>query len=230
MGQKGHALFAVDSSSGGLMVKYFPVFLFILSIGFLVPGLTKPLMTIEAAVDKKEMLGLAAEALSPPDQSNSFIQNMLQSVVQQLDVEGSVVVFRSTRSLLGTMSELISHDHVVVGVLIGLFGVVIPLVKILLTMASLFLKTQKSRMQLLKVSAILGKWSMSDVFTMAVIVTFLAINANEYAINSVQMNAKLGVGFYFFMTYCLLAIGASQLMEWQWSRSDKSEPLPQEQP
>lgn len=212
------------------MVKYFPVFLFILSIGFLVPGLTKPLMTIEAAVDKKEMLGLAAEALSPPDQSNSFIQNMLQSVVQQLDVEGSVVVFRSTRSLLGTMSELISHDHVVVGVLIGLFGVVIPLVKILLTMASLFLKTQKSRMQLLKVSAILGKWSMSDVFTMAVIVTFLAINANEYAINSVQMNAKLGVGFYFFMTYCLLAIGASQLMEWQWSRSDKSEPLPQEQP
>lgn len=195
------------------MAKYFPLFLFVLSICFLVPGLTKPLMTIEATVDKKEMLGLAAETLAPSDQNSNFIQNMLQSVVQQLDVEGSVVVFKSTRSLLGTMTELISHGHAVVGLLIGLFGVVIPLVKIVLTMLSLCLQSPKIRMQLLKISSLLGKWSMSDVFTMAIIVTFLAINANEQAIDTVQMNAELNSGFYYFAVYCLLAIAAGQLLQ-----------------
>jgi len=46
-------------------------------------------------------------------------------------------------------------------------------------------------------------------------VTFLTINANEYSINTVQMTATLGSGFYFFAAYCLLAIAAAQLMERQ---------------
>lgn len=197
------------------MAKYFPIFLFVFSICFLVPGVTKPLMTIEATVDKREMLGLAAEALAPPDQNSSFIQSMLQSVVQGLDVEGTVLVFKSTRSLLETMTELVSHGHVVVGLLIGLFGVVIPLLKIVLTMFSLFLKSPQNKVQLFKISSLMGKWSMSDVFTMAIIVTFLAINANEQAIDTVQMNATLESGFYFFAVYCLLAIAAGQLLEGQ---------------
>jgi len=40
----------------------------------------------------------------------------------------------------------------------------------------------------------------------------LAINANEYAVNTVRMKATLGSGFYFFVAYCLLAIAAAQLM------------------
>ncbi len=194
------------------MKKHLPALLFILSIIFLIPGITQPLMTIKATVDKQDMLNLATGALLPPDQDNNFVQNMLQSVLQQLKVEGTVEVFESTRSLLETMNKLISHDHAVVGLLIGLFGIIIPLIKITLTLVSLFLNSQEDKDRLLNISSLLSKWSMSDVFVMAIIVAFMAINANEQSADTVQMNAYLGPGFYCFAAYCLLAIAAGQLL------------------
>ncbi len=197
------------------MTKYLPLFIFLLSIAFLIPGLTQPLMSIEATVEKRDMLVLAADSLTLSELSNQFMQTVIQSLVKQLDVQGQVLVFQSTRSLLGTMSELVAHGHAEVGLLIGLFGVVIPLFKITLVVVSFFLKKRKLQLKLLNISSLLSKWSMSDVFMMALMVTFLAINANGHAINTVNMSATLGAGFYFFAAYCLLAIVAAQLMERQ---------------
>ncbi len=194
------------------MEKKLAIFLFILSITFLIPGITLPLMTIEATVDKQELLNMVSDNLLSSLQGNNFILNMLQSVAQQIQVEGSVKVFESTRSLIETMTELISHDHVIVGLLIGTFAVLIPVIKILISLLSLFCNPSKS-VFLLKISSILGKWSMSDVFVMAIIVAFFTINANEQSLNTIQMKADLGLGFYFFVGYCLLAIIAGQLME-----------------
>ena len=203
------------------MTKYFSVCLFIFSIICLVPGLTEPLITIEATVDKQDMVALAAQAIAPPQQTDNFLQDMLHSVIAQLQVQGNVLVFSSTHSLLGTMHELIAHGHQFVGILIGLFGVVIPVIKIMLTTLSVFLPVQKSKAALLNISSVLGKWSMSDVFVMALMVAFLAINANEGSINTVQMSAELGRGFYFFAAYCLLAIAAGQLMQRRGARKRK---------
>jgi uncharacterized paraquat-inducible protein A len=193
------------------MKKHLPTVLFILSIVFLIPGISQPLMTIKATIDKQEMLDLATKALVPPDQGNNFVQNMLQSVFQQLKVEGTIEVFESTRSLLETMSELISHDHAIVGLLIGLFGVIIPVIKIMLTLIALFLNSPVDKDRLLGINSLLSKWSMSDVFVMAIIVSFMTINANKQSVDAVQMSATLGSGFYFFVAYCLLAIAAAQL-------------------
>lgn len=197
------------------MRQYIPIFLFVLSIVFLLPGLTKPLMTIEATIDKKEMIDLGANMLIKPGQSSGFIQDMVESLVKQMGIEGELTVFQSTRSLLATMKELITNGHLVVGVLIGLFGLVIPLVKIVLVVLSLLVNSPGIVTMLLKVSGWLSKWSMSDVFVMAVLVAFLAINANEYADNVLTMSATLHDGFYYFAAYCLLAIAASQAMERQ---------------
>jgi len=195
------------------MVKYSSVALFLLSVAFLVPGLTLPLMSIEATVEKQAMLELTVDALTPPDESQAFFQPLLQSLVSQLQVDGSITVFKSTRSLWSTMSELVSNGHILVGLLIGMFGVLIPVFKILLISFSLLTQQTRLKQKLLKLSSTLSKWSMSDVFVMGLIVAFLAINANEYAVNAVRMKATLGSGFYFFVAYCLLAIAAAQLME-----------------
>lgn len=193
------------------MKKHLPTVLFILSIVFLIPGISQPLMSIKATINKQEMLDLATKALVPPDQGNNFVQNMLQSVLQQLKVEGTIEVFESTRSLLETMSELISHDHAIVGLLIGLFGVIIPVIKIMLTLIALFLNSPVDKDRLLGINSLLSKWSMSDVFVMAIIVAFMTINATKQSVDAVQMSATLGSGFYFFVAYCLLAIAAAQL-------------------
>ncbi len=205
------------------MVKYRAVALFLVSIAFLVPGLTLPLMSIEATVEKQAMLELTVDALTPPDDSQQFFQPLLQSFVSQLQVDGSVTVFKSTRSLWSTMSELVSNGHILVGLLIGMFGVLIPVFKILLVSFSLLTRQTLLKQKLLKLSSRLSKWSMSDVFVMGLIVAFLAINANEYAVNTVRMKATLGSGFYFFVAYCLLAIAAAQLMT---PRDDSTRKLP----
>ena len=199
------------------MKKNLPISIFILSILFLIPGVTQPLMTIKAMVNKQEMLGLGTNMLFPAEQSNDLVQSLMRSVLQQIDLDGTVEVFESTRSLIGTMSELISHDHIIVGLLIGLFGIIIPLIKIILIIMSEFTPSLENKTRLLKISSLLSKWSMSDVFVMAIIVAFMAINTNEQSIAPIEMNAELGMGFYYFAIYCLLAITANQLLEKKYS-------------
>jgi len=58
----------------------------------------------------------------------------------------------------------------------------------------------------------MSKWSMSDVFTMAIIVAYMAANANEQSEAAVQMKASLEPGFFYFLGYCICAIIAGQLM------------------
>lgn len=204
------------------MQKILPNLLFILSIVFLIPGVTLPLLSIKATIDKQEMLGLATKALFSSGQNDHFVQNILQSILQHINLEGRLEVFESTRSLIGTMNELISHDHLIVGLLIGVFGLIIPLSKIILILLSGILKSPDKKKSLLKISGLLSKWSMSDVFVMAVIVAFLAINANEQSIEAIQMQARLGPGFYFFALYCLFAIAANQLLEKRTKKGDIS--------
>ena len=46
----------------------------------------------------------------------------------------------------------------------------------------------------------LGKWSMTDVFVVAVMVAFLSANQSQ------TTQATIGVGLYYFATHALLAI------------------------
>ena len=195
------------------MKNYLAIFLFLLSLVFLIPGLTLPVMTIKATIDKQAMIYLTAQSILNPEKTGPFIHNMLLSLQHMLHVEGTVEVFEKTRSILETMNNLVANGHVVVGMLIGFFAVIIPSLKILLILLALLQSRPVFKNRLLNISSLLSKWSMSDVFVMAIIVTFMAINANEDAIESIQMQAQLQSGFYFFAMYCLLAIAAGQLME-----------------
>ena len=195
------------------MRKNLSLLLFLLSLLFLLLGLTLPVMTLKATIDKQAMMDITTQAILDPDKTGAFIHNMLLSLKQLFPVEGSVEVFEKTRSILGTMHSLIENGHVVVGVLIGFFAVIIPSLKILLILLALLQSETQFKNKLLNISSLLSKWSMSDVFVMAFIITFMAINANEGAIEAVQMQAQLQSGFYFFAGYCILAIAAGQLME-----------------
>lgn len=176
----------------------------------------QPFMTIRADIGKQELFKTVTKELFPPMQQNTdFIQQMVQSVFQEVNFNGSINAFESTRSLLQTLCELISHEHVMVGLLVGLFGIIIPLLKIMLTLIALFLGQGEARYNLFKINSLLSKWAMSDVFLMAILVAFFTVNANQQTMNAVQMHAELDTGFYLFATYCLLAIVASQLMQMQ---------------
>ncbi|MCB0611508.1 MAG: paraquat-inducible protein A, partial [Lewinella sp.] len=54
-----------------------------------------------------------------------------------------------------------------------------------------------------------GKWSMADVFVVAVFLAFLAFNNMQAGI---ETQSRILPGMYFFMAYVLIAVGVSSLM------------------
>lgn len=193
--------------------KIIAVSCYALALVLLIPGITQPILTIKAHVDKQQMLQLTVESLLNTEESGSFLEQMLQALIRSMELDGSIEVFETTRSIATTVLDLIDSGHWPVAMLIGLFAVVIPVIKILLVLTALAINTPMLKQRLVSINSALSKWSMSDVFVMALIVTFMAVNANEHAIDAVQMRAQLGVGFYFFTGYCLFAIAAGQFLE-----------------
>jgi uncharacterized paraquat-inducible protein A len=70
------------------------------------------------------------------------------------------------------------------------------------------------------VICVLSKWSMVDVFVIALIVTYLAGNAHGQSGELLVMHAEFGEGFWYFSAYCLFAIIASGLIKTPDKRSN----------
>ena len=62
------------------------------------------------------------------------------------------------------------------------------------------------------ISSAMSKWSMADVFAVAMLISFLAIKSTKGTSTLVENQITFENGFYFFIGYCLLSILASQLM------------------
>ncbi len=108
--------------------------------------------------------------------------------------------------------SLHANGHLPVAILIVLFSVVVPLIKALILLAMLLPVSVSLRRGLLWVSNAISKWSMADVFVIAIFIAFLAGNGIEESRGLVDFEASLGVGFWYFLSYCLLSILGTQLL------------------
>lgn len=184
--------------------------LFMLALILLIPGLIQPMLTLEASVDKKEMLDLAANSLFGGAPENSLAAQFAHLMIGNMRLEGSVEIYNKTRSILGTMDDLCKSGNYFVAFLIGFFAVVVPIVKLLLTALAALLRKCEVQGSLKALAGMISKWSMSDVFVMAVIVGYMAANADDSSGDAVRMNAEFGPGFFYFAGYCLTSILSAQ--------------------
>ena len=134
-------------------------------------------------------------------------------VVDTLEVSGTVEAFDKTRSILGTAQELHANGHLLVAVLIVIFSVVVPLTKALILLGMLLPVSRKVKNALLWISSNISKWSMADVFVIAIFIAFLAGNGIQESRGLVEFQASLGTGFWFFLSYCLVSILGTQLLQ-----------------
>lgn len=84
-----------------------------------------------------------------------------------------------------------------IAILILLFSILTPLIKILLSIYLLIKKSLSARSG--SVLAFISKWSMADVFIVAILLSVFSLSEGQGQI------AEVAVGFYFFAGYCLLA-------------------------
>jgi hypothetical protein len=195
--------------------KRLSIALILVSLALLYPGVTQPVLTLSGTVEKSKIAELGIEMIAGEGADNDTRQ-MLGAISSFLGfdrIEGELLAYHNTRSIWGTVEDLASTGNLSVALLIVFFSLVIPLFKLTLQLASLFIAGAELRGPLLWLNGALSKWSMSDVFVMGVLVAYMAGSASEQMGDLLTMNAALEPGFYYFLAYCLFAIAAGIVMQ-----------------
>jgi paraquat-inducible protein A len=137
-----------------------------------------------------------------------------------------VTVYEQTRSILGAVRQLWLSGDRLVSFLILFFSIIIPVLKGSALLGSLYAASTAVRQRLVWLVDRIGKWSMADVFVVAVFLAFLATRdqaqANSFSVpvlfQQVEVNMEtrltsvLGPGFYYFLGYCLFSIFWTQVL------------------
>ncbi len=178
----------------------------------LVPGLTQPMITLTGTVDKAEMLELGKQVIATHPDIPAFVGNTAARLLDQLNVHGNIQAYEKTRSILGTVRELADSKSYLVAFLIMTFSVIVPVTKGLLILTMYLKRGGRTAELSQRVSNLISKWSMADVFVVAIIVAYMAANATQRTEEIFSLTAVFEPGFYYFLSYCLLSILSAQLL------------------
>jgi hypothetical protein len=191
--------------------KMLTVTLILIALALLYPGVTQPVITLSGTIERSELaeLGIDMIAGEGADSQTRQMLTMVSSMLGFDKIEGQLEAYRSTRSMWGTVEELARTGNIAVAILIVFFSLVIPVFKLIVQALSVLVRSANLRRQLLWVNGSLSKWSMADVFVMALLIAFMAGRASEQVGDLLTMDAQLESGFYYFLAYCLFSIAAS---------------------
>jgi uncharacterized paraquat-inducible protein A len=215
--------------------------LLVVSVVLLIPGLFAPVLTIRGVLTRDGIAQVAPMMLEKGlnDDTLTALKAMMNPTVvglleatggdlRQMIIEkvtpslsaslqqnvGEVEVFEQTRSIVSGVRRLYEVGSPVPATLILLFSVVVPFVKTVLVGWAMFAARERRRRTLAFVEAI-AKWSMADVFVVALFITYLAAMASQSTPLSgppiVAFVAQFGSGFYWFAAYCLFSLATQQL-------------------
>lgn len=215
-----------------------------LSIALLLPGIFLPVLTIRGVLTKEGVAYVAPMMLDKGlnDETmktlSSLINPQMISMVKALggdlrkmiidrlgpqlskalqDGVDNVEVYQQTRSIVGAVRQLYDVGSPLPATLILLFSVVVPLTKAALVAAALYMRNAAARVRTLHFVEAIAKWSMADVFAVALFIVFLAAQASqqppgapESAPPLLAFTAHFGPGFYWFAAYCLFSLASQQ--------------------
>jgi paraquat-inducible protein A len=115
-------------------------------------------------------------------------------------------LYEETQSIMRAARRLYDSRNYFVAGLVIFFSLVVPVIKIALLGAVLFMKSPVTRYRIYLFTRSISKWAMADVFAVGVFIAFLAANALD------NLDAKLHPGYYYFVAYCLVSNVAFQFL------------------
>jgi paraquat-inducible protein A len=117
------------------------------------------------------------------------------------------VLHYQIRSIFGVISELYLKGYWPVAACLTVFSILIPLAKAGLTVFVLECSSLSRKLKITKFLHSISKWSMADVFVAAILLSNFAVRANK------STQADLFLGFYYFLSYCLLSMVTTTLLQ-----------------
>ncbi|MEE9373367.1 MAG: paraquat-inducible protein A [Saprospiraceae bacterium] len=170
----------------------------LVSVVFLILGITFPMIDIDARLN--------AFSISLMGEPISF---------------GEQVIYFQSKSILDVTNTLWQGqgwDLKLVSSLVFCFSIVFPLTKLVLSAFYLFSKKLSNNKTVQNIIFHLGKWSMADVFVVAMFMAYIGFygiitsqlssisnNPNGYAVETLNYS-RLAPGALYFTIYCLLSI------------------------
>jgi len=228
--------------------------LVVASIGLLIPGLYAPVLSIRGVLTPEGVASIAPTLIDKglnADTVNSLKSMLNPAVVGLVQATGGdlrkmiidkltpqvtaalqkgvadVEVYEQTRSILGSVQRLYEVGSPVPATLILLFSVIVPFGKAGLVSWAMFLRDPERRRRTLKFVEAIAKWSMADVFVVALFIAYLAAQASQTPPGSstpalVSFSAHFGPGFYWFAAYCIFSLATQQYSARLVARADRS--------
>jgi Paraquat-inducible protein A len=212
------------------------------TLGLLIPGLVLPVITVRGMLQPVGLAELAPKLLSQgiSDQSivtikplinpailpllemapgglkSALVNRLSTQLAAELKNSQEIEIYQQTRSILGSVQHLYRVHSYTAATLILLFSVIVPFGKMLLVSVALFLREEGRRRRILHFVEIIAKWSMADVFAVALFITYLAAQATQTPPGStgsaiVAFSATFGPGFYWFAAYCVVSLAVQQM-------------------
>ncbi len=125
---------------------------------------------------------------------------LMVTIHKEVEYLGDIVLSFESKGVIGSIAKLFESGDVVVAIVILLFSVVTPVLKVLsLLVVSLFMESRFAH-GLVKFFKMIGKWSMVDVFVVAVFLVYLTANKGEVS------RAEVEMGLYFFLAYVIVSM------------------------
>jgi Paraquat-inducible protein A len=214
------------------------------SIGLLIPGLFASVLTIRGVLTRDGIAQVAPVMLERglSDETVAVLKSMMNpSVVAFLEATGGdirkividklgpqitaslqksvseVEIYEQTRSIVGSVRRLYEVGSPVPATLILLFSVIVPVGKGALVAWAMFMADGRKRRRTLAFVEMIAKWSMADVFVVALFIAYLAAQASATPTTGpnaapplIAFTAHFGPGFYWFAAYCLFSLASQQ--------------------
>lgn len=123
--------------------------------------------------------------------------------------EGDMIFYYQSKSVLELVGTLFEQKNWIVSISILSFSILFPLLKLIFTCLMLFAGRASNNALAQFFVKYAGKWSMADVFVVAVFLAYLAFSNMQVGITT---ESNVLPGLYFFLGYCLLSILSSHLI------------------
>lgn len=223
------------------------------SFALLLPGIFAPVITVRGHLDPEGVAALAPKLLdeglsdtaiaalrpllnpvmlpwldaAPGGLKSAMVSRLGAQLGARLGAGPPIEVYHQTRSILGSVRYLYRVRSPTAATLILLFSVIVPLTKAALVLWAVFHREPAARRRTLRFVETIAKWSMADVFAVALFIAYLAARATQtlpgtgagVAPSIVSFTAAFGPGFYWFAAYCLVSLATQQATA-RWIMSD----------
>ncbi len=135
-----------------------------------------------------------------------FSPLLMMVVYKEFPILGEVTLSFESKSITTTIAKLFFDRNYLLALIVSVFSILVPMTKSMLIVVYGLLRESGKGARMVRWIEKVGKWSMLDVFVVALLVVFFSTKQD------IHTALVIDVGLYFFLGYVLLSMVGTGLL------------------